>query len=124
MSERQIVVITFAGKVTLGVVTSLVRSVVSVVIDSELELGTLVMVANSNLFVTETGELANTWPTVVDNVVDGDSAVSALSFGVVVKMLGDSCEMIVVIMDVAVDDDDDGSDDDGNGGCVTSNDGY
>lgn len=58
------------------------RSVDSVVIDSELEIGTVVIEADSNLFVIETGELT-AWATVVDNVVDCESVVSAFNFGVV-----------------------------------------
>lgn len=121
-------VITFVGNVTLVVVTSFVRSVDSVVIDSELEIGTVIG-TDSTLFVIEMGELA-ACATVIDKVgVDCDSVVSAFDFGVVdleVEVDGVSCD--VVDVDVDMDDDDGGDgvcdDDDDDDGCVTSIDGY
>lgn len=88
--------------ITFGVVNSVDRSVVSVEIDSELEIGTVCEI-DSTLVVT--GELT-ACATVVDNVVDCNSVASAC-FG-------------VVNMDVAefgVSDDGENGDD----GCVTSN---
>lgn len=114
--------ITFVGNVTLTVATSLVRSVDSVDVDSELEIGT-VIATDSTLFVIEMRELA-ACAMVVENVADCVSIESVLNFGVVevdVEVESDSCDLV----DVYVDDDDD-VDGDGDGvGCgVTSNDCY
>lgn len=124
-------VITFAGNVTLGVVTSLVRSVDddSTEIASELAEFSAVFATDSTLFVIESGELA-ACATVVDIVLVVmvlvvvvvvvvavavcDSLVSVGSFGVV-NVEDESCEVVEVDMDVNDDDDD---------GCVTSIEGY
>lgn len=119
MYKQSLCVITFVGDVILVVVVvvvnSLVRSVDSVDIDSELEIGT-VIATDSILFLIEIGEWA-ACATVTDKVVDCDSVVSATIFDVVdveVEVEGDSCEVVDVEMD----------DVDGCDGCVTSNDGY
>lgn len=118
MYKQSLCVITFVGDVILVVVvvvTSLVRSVDSVDIDSELEIGTVIATV-SILFVIEMGEWA-ACATVTDKGVDCDSVVSASIFDVAdveVEVKGDSCEVVDVEMD-DVDDCD---------GCVTSNDGY
>lgn len=100
------IVITFVGKVTLFVVTSFARSVVSVNNCSVSVIETVIG-ANSTLFATETDD-----GIVCETVDDGNVVVCAsvavseltISFGVV-DVLEDSCEV--------VDDNDD---------CV--NDGY